>query len=95
MRILVLLMVLALALPASAQDLEGSRSIWKQVEDMKAQYMQCMLELEYGGSGSACQRFDKKRQAPRFLHPFICEAYRGGRWVGVSCWDGWNDWSSP
>jgi len=32
------------------------------------------------------QRLERMRRELRNLRPLYCETFRGGRWVGVPCW---------
>jgi len=84
MRTLVLLVVVALALPASAQDLEARRWIEKKIEVQIERFERCRLEREFGGGGECSPKANNSAET---FHPLICEAYLDGRWNGVSCWD--------
>ncbi len=87
MRTLVLLVVVALALPASAQELETRRS---KLDDLAAQLKECrLLEREFGVGGDCLRKTKEQlREIMRKInYPILCEAYRGGRWIGVTCWD--------
>jgi hypothetical protein len=85
-RIFGLLVMLALALPASAQDLEMRRWIQKKTEALGVQIERCLAERELGGECQPEQLLDQKRRNLRSLHPIFCEAYLDGRWVGVGAY---------
>lgn len=79
-----LIAMLVLVTPARAQDL-GSR-----LAKLDEQAEGCQIEKEYvGGQRSLEKSLERLRQQLRrgWNYPLFCEAYRGGRWVGASCWD--------
>lgn len=78
---------LAMALPASAQELETRRS---KMDDL-AQIQECQLERKFGVGGDCLRKTEELRleimRRIAYPYPLFCEAYRGGRWVQISCRD--------
>jgi len=86
MRILAILVILALATPASAQCPEALPSLEKQVKELEAALERAKrgeIDVERPAPPPLTeeQRLEQKRRELRSLQPVIREVYRCGRWV--------------
>jgi hypothetical protein len=72
----------------------SNEALLKEIKGLESEIERIKRERETDGTKTSPtetimleKRLEYMRRELRNLRPLLCEAYRDGRWVGMSCWE--------